>query len=45
MGISKKQTEIENDNMSLLTVERFFHDSWWMKYKRPRVLFHLNIHH
>ena len=37
----KKQTEIEIDSMSLLAIERFFHDSWCIKYKRPRVLFYL----
>ena len=36
-GDFKKQTEIENENISILTVEGFFHDSWRMKYKRPRV--------
>ena len=39
----KKVNEIENDNMSLLVVEGFFHDSWWMKYKRPRLLVYLTL--
>ena len=38
----KKQTEIENNNFSLLAVEGFFHVPW-MKYKRLRVLFYLNL--
>ena len=38
-GDFKKQTEIKNDNLSLLAVKGFFHDCWQMKYKSPRVLF------
>ena len=36
----KKHNEIENDN---LAVEGFFHDSWQMKHKRPRVFFYLTL--
>ena len=39
----KKQTESENENFSLLAVGGFFHDSFRMKYKRPRVLLHLTL--
>ena len=39
----KKQTESENENFSLLAVGEFFHDSFRMKYKRPRVLLHLTL--
>ena len=42
-GDFKKQTEFENENFSLLAVGGFFHDSFRMKYKRPRVLLHLTL--
>ena len=42
MVISKKQTEIGNDNLPLLAVEGFF-PLPWMKHERPRVLFYLTL--
>ena len=43
-GDFKKQTEIENDNLSLLIVKGFFFMfPPLMKYNRPRVLFNLTL--
>ena len=41
-GDFQKQTEIENDILSLLAAEGFCH-ILWIKYKKPRALFHLAL--